>query len=154
MHVRQKLREAAASAVMGLSTTGPRVFENRTVIEYGIPDAQLPCLIVYSEGESVDLAAAGRKQGGARLQQREVDLKIVAVAKKGDDVEDLLDTIAEEVEGAVLVDRTLGGLARDTQLTGLQTMFGTSQQTWGAIQLTFTTGVITREGEPDRHFQN
>ena len=51
-HVRRSIREQVASTVTGLTTTGSRVFQSRV---FRLEAADLPCLLVYTKTESVEL---------------------------------------------------------------------------------------------------
>jgi len=52
-HVRQQIREAVATRLTGLTTTGVNVFASRV---YSLADEKLPALAVYTRSESSDAA--------------------------------------------------------------------------------------------------
>lgn len=95
-HGRQQVRDAIVTLVTGLTTTGTTVHSGRA-----FPHETLPSLSVYTPSEEVDEDCLTR-----RLQ-----VIIEGRAKKQNDVDDLLDTIAKEVEVAIGGDPTLSGVA-------------------------------------------
>lgn len=112
-HVRRQIREAAATALAGLATTGSRVFQSRV---YPLRDVDLPCLLISTDDEQVqqeNMVAGGELTRELTLTVRGV------VAKDGADLDDTLDGIAEQVE-PVLNGATLGNLAKNCQLTGIK----------------------------------
>lgn len=109
-HVRQQIREAAAAALTGLTTTGARVFQSRI---RPLRDADLPCLLVNTDEETIDGATI------AGMLERTLTLQIRAVAKVADDLDDTLDTMLAEVEVA-LATQTLGGRAKNIELTKIE----------------------------------
>jgi hypothetical protein len=92
MHARQAIREAAVTALTGLTTTGSRVYDTRI---FPLSESALPCIAVYASEEVTDRGAMG-----GRLS-RELDLVVRGYARGTSGVEDTLDTIAEEVETAL-----------------------------------------------------
>lgn len=137
-HARQAIREAVATAVTGLATTGSRVFQSRMRAQ----DA-LPCLLVTTDGESITEEISG-------VQQRELEIRITGVAKAAANVDDTLDTIASEVETAVQAAGTLGALVSiPPTLTAISTDFDDSlEQPVGEIALTFRSTYFTNAGAP------
>lgn len=92
MHVRQALREAAVTALTGLTTTGARVYDSRI---HPLSDGVLPCLTVYCPEEAAEKAGLGN------LLDRDMTLVVRGYARGASGVEDTLDTICEEVETAL-----------------------------------------------------
>lgn len=90
-HVRQQIREALATAVTGLATTGSRVYQSRI---YPLGDSKLPCLLVNTDSEDVEQMTIGPTPD----MERTLDLMVRCVAKAVDNLDDMLDTMAAEVE--------------------------------------------------------
>ena len=93
-HVRQQLREAVATVVTGLSTTGANVFQSRV---YPLQTSELPCLIVTTDGDQ----ASNLTVHNPVQQQRETRVRIEAYARATTTLDDTLDTICKEVETAI-----------------------------------------------------
>jgi len=91
MHVRQSIRQAVVTAVTGLTTTSSRVFDSRILPQSA---SDLPCLRVYATTETSEEATLVNL---ARVCQ----IVVQGVARATSEVEDTLDTIAEEVETAI-----------------------------------------------------
>lgn len=108
-HVRQQIREAVATLVTGLSSTGSNVFQTRT---RPLADAQLPALLINTNEEQIENTIT---IGLPNRQQRTLTVSIEAVVKSASGGDDALDTVIKEVEaalGASSATYTLSGLAR------------------------------------------
>lgn len=140
-HVRRQLREAAAAAVTGLSTTAGRVFQSRV---YPLRDADLPCLLVSTDDERID---AGNAAMGGELE-RELTLTVRGVAKATADLDDTLDAIAEQVE-PMLNGATLGGKAKKCLLTAINVeMDDVLEKPVGSISLEYRITYFTSPALP------
>lgn len=106
-HSRQTIREATVSAISGLTSTGDRVYQNRVS-----PFFTLPSLNVMTIDESVrdDLG------GMDNTQIRELRLIIEGRASGSTTPDNTIDTIADEVEEAILNNSTLDTYAFDLTL--------------------------------------
>lgn len=137
-HARQSIREAVATAVTGLASTGSWVFRSRMR-----PQESLPCLLVNAGDEEV-LTSEGN------VQTRVLEIEIVGVAKAAANVDDSLDTIASEVEAAVQAAGTLGGkVSVPPALARISTAFDDSlEQPVGEITLVFACTYFTNAGAP------
>lgn len=149
-HVRRQIRDAAVTAVTGLSTTGTRVYAART---YPLAaSGQMPGLLVYTDSESSEAISMGG--AATRRMQRQVLIQIEGIAKAVDTVENTIEDIAKEVEVAMMTDPTLGGLVKDLELTATAKGFSTvtsstGDQPVGGIRLTYRATYHTRANAPD-----
>ena len=108
-HVRQQIREAVATTLTGLATTGARVYQSRL---RPLADAELPALRIYTDSEQINNAVT---IGFPNRQERTLTVRIEAVVKTASNFDDTLDTIIKEVETALNASTstyTAGGLAR------------------------------------------
>lgn len=138
MHARQAIREAAAAAVTGLALTGARVFQSRMRAQ-----EDLPCLLVTTNEERVDRPDIGE------LEERDVEIEFLGVAKAAADVDDTLDSIAEQVETALGANHTLGGRVKRMQLTALRPEFDDElEQPVGLMRITYRATYYTNAGVP------
>lgn len=138
MHARQAIRQAAAAAVTGLASTGARVFQSRMRAQEA-----LPCLLVTADDERIDRADMDA------LEERELEVVILGVAKAAADVDDALDTIAEEIETAIGANNTLGGRVKRMHLAALRPEFDDElEQPVGLIRLTYRCTYFTNAGVP------
>lgn len=141
-HIRQRIREAAELRLAGLATTGDRVFKHHRALAAG----DYPALRVTTWNETAELHAMGRPP----VLMRTIDLVVEAWATGGDDLEDVLDTIAAEVEAAVAADDTFGGLAEDATLASTEKdMDQQGRKRAGVLVLTFRVRARTRTIAPD-----
>lgn len=140
-HVRQQIREAVAAAVTGLATTGTSVFVNKITPN----EAQsLPNLLVFTNGESSEADAMGESRG----LMRSLDVVIDATAE-GDGIDDMLDTIASEVETAIDTDAALAALVKNITLASTSVSRSAAGQTpMMGLRMTFTATYRTRKGAP------
>ncbi|MCP4228733.1 MAG: hypothetical protein GY771_01110 [bacterium] len=130
-HARQSIRDEAKTMLTGLLTTGANVFKFRV---YPMEAASLPGLIIFTNEEESEPAS----QGATREYLRELSLSVEGYAKATADVDDVLDTIAAEVEAAIEADRKLNGLAIDTVLESTAfDLNGEGEKQAGVITLTY-----------------
>lgn len=119
-HVRRQIRERVGTTLTGLATTAARVYQTRTV---SLPDSLLPALCIYTLSE----ASASEHGDTPRSQMRELRLAIEGYARATADLDDTLDQIAVEVEEAMAADRTLNGLAFETELVAVEILLAKTQ---------------------------
>ena len=138
MHARQTIREAIAALVTGLATTGANVYQSRVY-----PHDTLPCLTIYAVNEPVvDVIFNG-------TQSRELSLVIEGRAKATSNLDDTLDTIAAEVEAAVMADQYLTGRVKLIELSETEIdYFDEIEQPAGIVKLTFIVSYRTNETDP------
>ena len=132
-HVRRSIREQVAATVTGLTTTGSRVFQSRV---FRLEAADLPCLLVYTKTESVELDTMI-----PRALNRDLTVEVEGYARGTSDVDDTLDLIAEECENALGADSefTVGGFAKSIALENTEMVIeGDGDQPIGVVRLSFT----------------
>jgi hypothetical protein len=133
-HQRSLIRAAMVAALMGETSAEDRVFSER-VIPY--KRNELPILAVYTVGEDVD---AGSLATSPRELTRQLHVAIEGWVAPGSDgaVEDVLDSLAAEVEAAIHADPYLGGLCADLVLEGTEPDIGREgDRLMGLIVLTY-----------------
>ncbi len=75
---------------------------------------------------------------------------VEAYCKATSNFDDTIDTISKEVEEAIMADRTLGGLAKDTYVESTEIEYtGEGEQPVGYVTLTFLTNYYVQETNPD-----
>jgi hypothetical protein len=112
-HVRKQIRDAVATTVTGLATTGANVYKGRF---YPINGGKLPALCVYTTSEQSVVNVFGSGRG----TDRELQLVVEVYARSKTTVEDTLDQIAVEVEEAIAADTDIGGLAKDIVYSSME----------------------------------
>lgn len=140
-HIRQQLRDAVATAVTGLPTTGARVFQSRV---YPLQITDVPCLVVTMDGDSIEQETVHRPY----MQARQIQLRIEGYAVGVYDLDDILDGICKEVE--IAVDNATLAMVDDIGFAGTQ--LDTSvvgQQPVGKITLIYRVTVRTMSNSPD-----
>lgn len=139
-HVRKQIRDNIVAAVSGLTTTGTNVFRSRV---YSNEAEKLPALCVYSLNESSELIAMNSNQ---LLRSSEVLVEGYAKAKTN--LDNTLDTIAVEVEEALAVDPTRGGIAHKTVITSSEIVLAEEgEQPIGVIKMTFQVDYVTASND-------
>jgi len=141
-HVRQQIREAIATALTGLPTTGARVFQTRV---YPVEDVDLPALLIYSQNEDstpISITAP-------RTMERSLLLQVEAVAKGVTDLDDELDTICAEVEVALAMPlAVLDGIATSIALTATEIEIVAAEKPTGRARLSYRVDYFTAENAP------
>ena len=138
-HIRKAIREHVVTTVTSLSTTGSNVYETRY---FPLQTGNLPALIVYTLDETVEDYTLGQN---TRTQFRALNLIIEAHCRGTANIDDTLDTIAEEVEEAMVTDISRGGNAKDTKLVSTEVDFDTASQKTGLMRLTYLISYNTTE---------
>ena len=138
-HNRKSIREHVVTTVTSLSTTGSNVYETRY---FPLQTGNLPALIVYTLDETVEDYTLGQN---TRTQFRALNLIIEAHCRGTANIDDTLDTIAEEVEEAMVTDISRGGNAKDTKLVSTEVDFDTASQKTGLMRLTYLISYNTVE---------
>jgi hypothetical protein len=138
-HIRKAIREHVVTTVTSLSTTGSNVYETRY---FPLQTGNLPALIVYTLDETIEDYTIGQN---TRTQFRALNLIIEAHCRGTANIDDTLDTIAEEVEEAMVTDISRGGNAKDTKLVSTEVEFETASQKTGLMRLTYLISYNTIE---------
>ena len=142
-HVRQQIREYFGTTLTGLTTTGSNVYESRV---YTLQEDALPSLVIYTKSEISEPIVIGTD----RVMSRELSVIVEAYCKATSNFDDTIDTISKEVEEAIMADRTLGGLAKDTYVESTEIEYtGEGEQPVGYVTLTFLTNYYVQETNPD-----
>lgn len=146
-HLRRQIREAIATAVTGLATTGSDVFQARV---YPLERESLPGLLVYSLTETSER----RTLGAPGLMDRTLRVQVVAVAEGVSDLDDTLDGICKEVEIALAMPcAELAGIAKTITLISTDIeMQGTSVRPVGQAAMTYEVVYMAAENAPDVAF--
>jgi hypothetical protein len=146
-HVRRQVREAFATQVTGLATTGARVYVNNVD---PLSAGELPALLIRVDNETIERQSIGAPNVYVR---RVLTLIVTACARASSAVWDSLDAICAEVEVAALgtvAAMTLGGLAVDTTLVATEIRInGEGDRLVGTADMQFQILVNAREGIPD-----
>lgn len=123
MHYRQQIRDAMKARLLAANTlAGPNVFTSRAKPVLEILQKREAVLSVYTADESSTRSPDGY------WSIRTLTVSIEGMAGGGDDLDDVLDAMAEQVEATINTDRTLGTLLS------------------GELELTGTTSEITARG--------
>ena len=142
-HARMTIRDAAATALTGLTTTGTRV---KSSWPYATAPEHLPALRLYTPSEDRD---DGLSNLGSRIG-RAMTLIVVGYAD-GVLVADTLDTIAAEVEAALAASGNLGGLVKSIEYQAMAVdIDGDGHKRSGEIRLTFGVRYRTANADPSQ----
>ncbi len=148
-HVRQQVRNKITEVVNGILSFDNNVFENRT---YELRKEELPAAIIFSGPEIIERATEKHRQPG--LQKRKIETSIYVFARSPQNIGDLVDALAVEVEEAIFADPTLGGLAAETIVLDCVTHIDAeSDVPVGALRIALQSTVFTREGNPSQAIQ-
>lgn len=146
-HIRTSIRDAAASAVTSLTTTGARVYKSRNL---PLTAAEFPCLCVFARGETYDYGDAGFS-GGKAYPQRLIDLRVQGYVKDSDaaTIETTLDVIAKEVEVALFAAFPFGSAQGMTLSEQTLQIDASGDESLGVIDMGFQVMYRTAEGLPE-----
>lgn len=142
-HLRRQIREAAVTALTGLTTTSTRVFGSRV---RAIAQADLPCLRVYCDDESIEL----KSMGSERARMRTLALVVEGCAAANADMDDTLDAIAKEVEIALDGNQGLGVGVKFIEPREIKSEFaGEGEKIIAVITMRFEAVYYAAKGAPD-----
>ena len=139
MHARNTLRNAIISKLKSanISGVGNNVFGSRS---RKLWTGDLPAILVYTRTED-----SKAPQLSSPLLQRTLKIGIEARATAGDDLEDVLDSLAEGIESAVAADETFG-LEFVSSASLVETGVDLNEETQrpiGGIRLTYEVRYLT-----------
>lgn len=147
IHVRTAIRNAAASAVTGLLTTGVRVYKSRNI---PLSANEYPCLCVYVRSDVPDYGEGASFSGGRSIPVRRLGLHVEGYVKDSENeaIETLLDQIAAEVETALFATILEGslGISLGDQILSTD---ASGEETLGIIDMSFQVLYRTVEGAPE-----
>jgi hypothetical protein len=129
-HSRKLIRDKIVTLLTGATSAGSKIFpcQSRPVGE-----DQLPCILVYTNSESVDIF-----QESPRQYERKTSISIEIQAAADETLEDTLDGIAEQIENKLMQDYTLGDTAADLILKETDvTMSSRGDTVIGSCRLTY-----------------
>jgi len=140
-HVRKQIRDRAVVELTGLTTTGLNIFASRV---RKFQDSELPGLRIHTRNEVSERADMDNNL------HRKTELIIEAVAKQVDSIDDLLDTMAVEIETAI-GQSNLNGLAIEAiELISTNTeILDDANQPVGVATLVFTVQYFTIDNLPE-----
>lgn len=149
-HVRTQIRDYVIAALKDLPTTGARVYAGRT---RPLPARHEPTLLVYMRSETVSLDA----RGAPPVARRAVTLHIEGRVATEAEPDDLLDTIAAEVEAVMMAgmidyvgNRVMGGLAANLEFIGSEIIAEAQGETQiGGIRLEYRVTYRAPLGAPE-----
>ena len=139
-HARQTIREAIATLVTGLTTTGARVYQTRF---YRLGQNQLPCLLVYTLEETIERSAMTIN----KTLVRNLTVRVEGAAEAVANLDDTLDTISAEVEAALSGQLPAG--VEEFYLNQVQINLSTEgERPVGAVGMDFICRFRQTEGTP------
>lgn len=140
-HARKQIRDAIATALTGLATTGGNVFVNRLT---RIQTSELPCLLIYGDTESVEYSSMGLSVN----QKRIYEIIIQGVAQTVTTIETTLDQIGLEVENALA--GTLPATIDDFYLSAVKIIMDQDgEKPTGNIQMTYNAEYYVDQTDPE-----
>ena len=146
-HRRRQIRDRAKAQLLGLPSTGAEVYIGRT---RELKQGHAPTWLVYARTEGSDVDT----QGGGSTLLRNLALLLEGRANAegetaAEDLENLLDDMAAEAEGAMALDFSLNGLATEVTLTGTEIeTIAAGELHQGRIALRYRVVYRTLETDP------
>lgn len=133
---RKLIRKKVAELLAGATNAGASVFASRARAVFA---NELPAILVYSREETVTIYNASPRE-----LQHVLTLVIEIAATADEELDDLLDDIAQQVIDRLNEYQTLDGTASDRVLTGSQLQIvGEGENQHGACALTYEVTYYT-----------
>ena len=129
MHQRKLIRHAITAALLGATDAKKRVFPTRKVNHLL---AELPVIAVYTLNDDSELGDEPREL------DRKLEILIECMVESKENVDDLMDDLAEQVEAAMNIDYTFGCLCHRSNLisTDLDSIEDSDREI-GIIEMTY-----------------
>lgn len=116
-HIRTQIRQRLVTNLTGLTTTGSNCFDTRV---YPLASDKLPGLAVYTKSEVTEYET----MSPPRTLRKTLTAVIEIYVKMTSTFDEVLDTIAAEIETALYSDLTQNGLSFDTKVVSFEADFG------------------------------
>lgn len=138
-HYRQTIRDAVAAVLSGQTEAGTNVFTSRARPVLEILQKREMVLSVYTADEESE------RNGDSYLLQRQLTVSIEGMAGGGDDLDDVLDDLAGEVEALIDADPMLGNLlSEELVLVGTTSeITARGNQQVGAFKMDYSCAYLT-----------
>jgi len=145
-HARQQIRDAVATTLTGLPTTGSNVFVSRV---YPLESASLPGLTIMTDNDIADIDNTSASSGN-RIVWANLGLMIKAHAQESaTNLDNTLDQIEVEIRQALLSDITLGDLAKDIWwISTTITLEGDNAKPIGLAEILFNVSYRVAASDP------
>ena len=148
MHARTQIRNALATLLTGLTTTGANVFTSR-VTDYD-RENELPALNIMINEEDHDRAEEAAQMGSIEWRQIEITIEGRIAAAGTDNIDDDLDQLALEVELAIAGDADLGGLLFNNEYAGTSLELDDEAETvTGLITISYAASYRIDASDPE-----
>lgn len=141
-HIRKQLRDALATRLTGLTTTGSRVHGHRVD---PLQLSALPALVVRCEGDDATIVSVH----APALQERVIRVIVAGYAAAGSVPEDTLDQIGKEVEVALATALTVAGESVLLSYVRSELSYEAGEQVAGQIEIEYSARVFTAANAPD-----
>lgn len=158
--LRKNIRKKIASILTGRTDAGGRVFPNASVPPW---QEELPVILVYQNTESVSEYAIAPRELERSLsinveivaQGPEINVDLQTPQQNEKTLEDILDDIAEQVEGLMGADETFGGLADGSILSNTEFEFDSNGGApIGSARLTYSVTYYTMSPRTNPEFSD
>lgn len=141
MHVRQQIADRVlAQLAAGMTTATVAAFESAN-----ISDSALPALVVRMPVETVDYDLGTMSKQPMRI----IECHLQAICKVTNNAHVTLNSICEDAEQAIYIDRTFNNLAVDVKLGNTEIELNSENDLQlGSADMTFLIFYRTTEGVP------
>jgi len=141
-HVRRQIREAAVTALTGLTTTGTRV---KSSLVYPMQDGDLPGLRIDVGPEQIVVDSITANP----TMERTLQLVVQACVKQTATYNDTIDAILKEVEIAIAAHQALGGAKHVLLQSITPALAGEGEKPIAVTTLVFEAPYYTTLAAPD-----
>jgi hypothetical protein len=139
-HVRKQLRDQVAVLVTGLTTYAVNVYKNR---KYPVDESELPCLIVQTGDEEVEILTVDYP--AQQLRREQLIISVIVVATSG--IDDMLDEICKDIEIALAGNVSLAKNFKLDSTSGIEPNI-VGEKPVGVVDMRFMAEIYTLENAP------
>jgi hypothetical protein len=139
-HVRKQLRDQVAVLVQTLTTYAVNVYKNR---KYPVDESDLPCLIVQTGDEEIELLTMDYP--AQQLRKEQLIISVIVVATTG--IDDMLDEICKDIEIALAGNVSLAKNFKLDSTSGIEPNI-VGEKPVGVVDMRFMAEIYTLENAP------
>jgi len=139
-HVRKQLRGQVATLVQSLTTYAVNVYKNR---RYPVDSSELPCLIVQTGDEEIELLTIDYP--AQQLRQEQLIISVIAETTVG--LDDMLDEICKDIEVALAGNVSIAKSFKLDSTSGIEPNI-VGEKPVGVVDMRFVAEIYTLENAP------
>lgn len=151
MHVRKKIRDGFKNVLSNLKNdpSFPKLFIFTNPVTPIIKN-ELPCIVITTEGETIDYESPNYP----RLQVRTLEINVCAVVRNNENYEDVLDDLVLKIENELGKEenKTLGGIINWKELKEQKPDYDSFDENQASMRIVYEVIYRTLENDNSTNY--